>query len=257
MRSRLVYVDSLSKVRAALKDITASPVICVDTEYDSFRYFREKLCLVQLAAAKKIYIFDPLSNIPLHFLAVSFANPSQVKVLHAAENDLRLLKRDYNFAFNNIFDTQRAAIILGCKNPSLSRVAEEVIGVKIDKSRGIQRSRWDMRPLSEEQVLYAAGDVQHLLAVYEKLKAALAGTALLQQAQHTFADITEIKWHPRKFDSEGYKKLEGVAGLTLAQQSRLQGLYRWRFHKAKLLDRAVWRVLSDTELLLLAKGAGE
>jgi len=101
------WVDTLVKRRYAEKEIKASPVLCIDTEYDSFRYFRDKLCLIQIKAEKRTYLFDPLNDLDISFLAEPFANSAILKILHAGDNDIRLLKRDYGFAFKNIFDTHR------------------------------------------------------------------------------------------------------------------------------------------------------
>lgn len=253
MKKKLTYVDSLQKFYSAKRELTEASTLCLDTEYDSFRYFREKLCLLQIATNKNVYIFDPLGNVPLRELGNVFANPSQVKVFHAGENDLRLLKRDYGFVFNNIFDTQRAASLVGCKYLALSKVAEAIIGVNIEKNKAIQRSRWDIRPLSEEQIFYAANDVRYLLPIYEELKTRLQGKLMLKQMQEVFTTIAEIQWKPRQFDSNGYKRIKGFRELAEVEQNRLRRLYRWRFHKAQLLDRAVFRIMSDKELLLMAK----
>jgi len=251
MRSRLIYIDSLAKLKLAQKDIDTAPIICVDTEYDSLRYFKEKLCLIQIATDKKIYFCDPLIRYDISFLATAFANPSQVKVFHAAENDIRLLKREYGFSFENIFDTQRVALMLGCNAPSLLRLIEKFLGIKIEKSKAIQRSRWDKRPLDDEQLIYAAGDVYHLKKLYKKLDEIILQKGLQQEAQKVFNTVAQIKWHGRKIDLLGHKKIAGFEQLNSLQQRRLQSLYYWRFHKAKLLDRAVHRVMSDKELFSL------
>ena len=251
MKTKIVYIDSSAKLKLAKKDIETSPVLCLDTEYDSMRYFREKLCLLQIATQKKIYFCDPLNGFCLSFLTDTFANPAQVKVFHAAENDIRLLKRDYAFSFNNIFDTQRVALLLGCRTPSLSNLIEKFLGIEIEKSKKVQRSRWDQRPLDEVQLIYAATDVHYLYNLYKRLGEILTEKALWEKAREVFDGVATIKWHSRKFDSHGYKKVAGFEMLSPAQQKRLRELYRWRFHKAKLLDRAVYRIMSDKELLVL------
>ena len=70
-----LFVDTPSKVEEAIIDIGSSSLIGVDTEYDSFRYFREKLCLIQIKAEKKTYLFDPLDHVDISFLGEYFASP--------------------------------------------------------------------------------------------------------------------------------------------------------------------------------------
>jgi len=143
-----LWVDSVAKVAEAMADMDQSSLIALDTEYDSLHYFREKLCLVQIRAAKRTYVLDPLNGIDLSFLRSYLANPRLLKITHAGDNDIRILKRDYGFEFNNLFDTQRAAHILGCRYLALSHIVGHYLGVEIKKSKEMQRSKWEVRPLS-------------------------------------------------------------------------------------------------------------
>jgi len=55
-----MLIDTPQKLEAAQGDILNARRIGIDTEYDSFRYFREKLCLIQICTESRAYIFDPL-----------------------------------------------------------------------------------------------------------------------------------------------------------------------------------------------------
>jgi ribonuclease D len=46
MNNRWILVNNARSREAARRDLLAASQIGLDTEYDSFRYFREKLCLV-------------------------------------------------------------------------------------------------------------------------------------------------------------------------------------------------------------------
>ena len=113
MDKHFFLVNNQKKIQQAIDDFNKSVSLSIDTEYDSFRYFREVLCLIQIRAHDATYIFDPLDKLDISFLGKYFADRKIVKVLHAADNDIRLLRRDYGFEFKNIFDTHRAAHILG------------------------------------------------------------------------------------------------------------------------------------------------
>jgi len=136
MKGKWLWVDTRQKLPKVREEIEKSPVIAIDTEYDSFRYFREKLCLLQIGTEQRIYLIDPLeTSIDLSFLGRAFANPHQVKVIHAGDNDIRILNRDYSFEFNNVFDTHRAASLLGSNHLSLSSVIEQYLGLRLEKPR--------------------------------------------------------------------------------------------------------------------------
>jgi ribonuclease D len=246
-------VDTPVKRRLAEKDMQTSSILCIDTEYDSFRYFHDKLCLIQIKAEEKSYLFDPLNGVDLSFLAEPFADPAMLKVLHAGDNDIRLLKRDYGFAFSNVFDTHRAAAILGCHYLSLSTLIKQFLDIDLEKKKKVQRSQWDIRPLSEEQLQYAVLDTAYLKPLYEKLAAEIHARGLEKEAAHAFAEITTATWQEKVFDVRGHTRIKAYPLLTAVQKKRLQRLYRWRFQKARELNRAIFMILSEQDLVNLVR----
>ena len=246
-------MDTTVKRRQAEKDMQTSSILCIDTEYDSFRYFHDKLCLIQIKAEEKSYLFDPLNGVDLSFLAEPFADPAMLKVLHAGDNDIRLLNRDYGFAFSNVFDTHRAAAILGCHYLSLSTLIKQFLDIDLEKKKKIQRSQWDIRPLSEEQLRYAVLDTAYLKPLYDKLAAEIRTRGLEKEAAHAFAEITTATWQEKVFDVRGHTRIKAYPILTAAQKKRIQRLYRWRFQKARELNRAIFMILSEQDLVNLVR----
>jgi ribonuclease D len=253
MDAKWLFVDTQKKLQRAVNDFERAKVLSIDTEYDSFRYFREILCLIQIHANNTTYVFDPLENLNLSFLGKYFDNQRIVKILHAADNDIRLLKRDYKFNFKNIFDTHRAALLLGFQQLSLEKMIKEFVGVELKKNKKIQRSRWDSRPLTEEQLEYAVQDVIYLPALYEKQSAALVIKDLKDAAAEAFVKIADTNWREKRLDRHGHTKIKGYYCLNQEQKELIKRLYVWRFHRAKDENRAVFMFLPDKNLLELAQ----
>jgi ribonuclease D len=251
MKRTWSLVETPGQLAKAKKAICASRIIAIDTEYDSFRYFRDKLCLLQVQTGEKTWLIDPLAGLNLSFLGGVLIDPGVLKILHAGDNDIRILKRDYAFAFRNLFDTHRAAYLLGCRQLSLATLLETSSGIVLEKK--MQRSRWDLRPLSEEQLDYAARDTAHLTDLYLKLDGELRERGLEREAERIFSEMGEVIWQPRTLDHLGHRKIRGYPTLTAAQKERLQRLYRWRFEKARETDRASFMVVSDQQLFDLSK----
>ena len=252
MKNRWTFVDTPAKLTKAEKSIREARLIALDTEYDSFRYFREKLCLFQIQTEERSWLIDPLAAVlDLSFLGDVLSDPEILKIFHAGDNDIRILKRDYGFGFRNIFDTHRAASLLGFRMLSLSTLLKNHLGVTLEKK--MQRSRWDLRPLSEEQLDYAALDTAHLTGLYRKLDAELHEKRLDAEAKRLFVGITEVVWQPRVLDRSAHRKIAGYAQLSSGQRERLRLLCRWRFEKAEEINRACFMLLSDTQLLGLAR----
>lgn len=248
-----VWVDEMAKVKRFREETARAAVLGVDTEYDSFRYFREKLCLVQICVKGVTYLFDPLGPMDLAFLGDIFADATLVKVLHAGDNDIRILRRDYDFTFRNVFDTYRAAALLRQAQLSLANLIQDLLGMELRKERRIQRSQWDHRPLSPDQINYAVRDVVYLEELYARLDGLLREGDLREEADRAFWEVAGATWQERTFDVWGFMRIPGLERLSDRQRDRLQRLYQWRFNKAKETDRAVFMVMSDEELLRLAE----
>ncbi|MHB8770436.1 MAG: ribonuclease D [Syntrophales bacterium] len=244
-------VDTPAQMAKAETAIRAAGMIALDTEYDSFRYFRDRLCLIQIQTGEATWLIDPLANLDFAFLGETLNDPCIRKIFHAGDNDIRILKRDYGFSFRNIFDTHRAASLLGIRQLALGKLLETYLGVALEKN--LQRSRWDLRPLSEEQLDYAALDTAHLPALAGRLEEELNAKGLEADAERLFTGMAAVVWQPRTLDRVAHRRLPGFAALTAKQRERARYLFRWRFEKAQEIDRAAFMILSDQQLVALAK----
>jgi Ribonuclease D len=249
MRNSWIWVDNCQKINTARKDMQSSAVISMDTEYDSFRYFHEKLCLIQIKTEKMTYLFDPLDTLDFSFLGIIFSDPEIIKIMHAGDNDIRILKRDYQFEFKNIFDTHRAASLLGCHYLSLASVIFRYLGIELNKSKQVQRSQWENRPLTDEQINYAVQDTRYLADLYIRLKGEIKQRGLEDKASGIFEKMAEVRWHEKTFDPGGYLKIEGAKKLSDHQKSCLKTLFRWRFQTAKETNTACFMILSNRNLV--------
>jgi Ribonuclease D len=253
MENDWILVDTPKKIKRAIDNFENTAILSIDTEYDSFRYFREKLCLIQIHANATTYIFDPLGKLNLSFLGKFFNDEAIVKILHAADNDIRLLKRDYQFDFQNIFDTHRAALILGLHQLSLEKMISHFLGADLKKSKKMQRSRWGKRPLTDEQLLYAMQDVTFLPALYEEQLRQLRVKGMEETARDAFAKIAAATWQEKIIDRRGHTKIAGYYSLNQEQKELLKKLYAWRFRQAKTENCAIFMFLQDEVLFDLVQ----
>ncbi|MBN1546562.1 MAG: ribonuclease D [Syntrophaceae bacterium] len=247
------WINQPDALERAAKVLAASGVIAIDTEYNSLHYFREKLCLIQIHDGDHTYLIDPLAGLDLRPLEPVFSSPAILKIFHAGDNDIRIIKRDYGFTFRCIFDTQRAAALLGHHYLSLETLIKEYLAVEFSKRKKTQRSRWETRPLTQEQLHYASLDTFHLIPLYLALKGALHQKGLGEIAEKAFQEIAEVTWREKIFNPIGYKRLPGYANLVDYQKQRLRNLYRWRYEKAREIDRAPFLVLDDRLMMILAQ----
>jgi ribonuclease D len=220
-------------------------------EADSLYHYFEKVCLIQISTDSNTYILDPLAIQNVGELAPLMCNPSVEKVFHAAGYDTYCLRRDYGFAFTNIFDTHLAAQLLGYEFLGLSTLMEEFLGVH--HSKGNQRDDWSRRPLDLEQLNYAAMDTHHLLPLRDALEAELRLKGRLEWAQEEFEALASAERREKEFDPEGFRRIKGSRDLSLQGQMVLRALYLFRDEVARKMDVPPFKVLNNSVLLDLAQ----
>src|SRR5207248_2120446 len=130
----------------------------LDTEFVSERRYQPLLCLVQVVVGERIEVLDPLAELDPAPLAAALADPAIEIVLHAGRQDVALLKRTWRTEMRNIFDTQIAAGFAGYgAQAGYDSLVRSLLGESATGAEGF--SRWDRRPLTQQQLEYARADV--------------------------------------------------------------------------------------------------
>ena len=225
--------------------------LAIDIEADSLYHYFEKVCLIQISSDTETYILDPLVITEITELAPLLASPSVEKVFHAASYDVYCLRRDYGFAFANIFDTHVAAQLLGYEFLGLGALMEQLLGIYHSKRR--QRDDWSQRPLASEQLEYAAMDTHHLLRLRDALEAELREKGRMAWALEEFETAAAIERPEKEFDTEGFRRIKGSRELALQDQVVLRALYLLRDRIARKLDVPPFKVLNNSVLIELAR----
>lgn len=231
----------------ALRD---APLIAVDTESNAFHAYRPRVCLIQIADRDHEWVVDPHAFATLAPLASLFTNPATLKVLHAAEGDIRVLRRDLGFGVAPVFDTMIAARILAYRRVGLADLLSEHFGLTLDKR--FQRHDWGQRPIPAPALRYAAADVRHLPALYDVLHAQLVEVNALEEAAEEFERITRATPEAREFDPESFWRIKGARELPPASRAILRELHLFRDGRARAQDRPPVKVLSDEALLAIS-----
>lgn len=212
--------------------------------------YAERACLIQVSAAGHDYILDPLPDIDLAGLGAIVEDPSVEKVFHAAEYDLILLRRDYGWRLNNLFDTMWAARILGYRQIGLASLLEQFYSLRLSKR--YQKANWCHRPLSAAELAYAQKDTHYLLALRDRLAAELEERGLTDEAREIFEEQSRVKMPDNGFDPDGFWGINGAQDLTPDQQAALRALYLFRDREARRRNQPHFKVLGDRTLLEMA-----
>jgi ribonuclease D len=228
----------------------------IDTEFMGEGRYQPLLCLAQIAlddgeGGSEVIVLDPLTEeydpAPL---AEVLADPTIEIVLHAARQDVALLRRDWGAPVRNVFDTQVAAGFAGMRAQlGYEPLLKEMLGVKLRKSASF--TRWDDRPLTEEQLGYAREDVLHLLQLAGALQDRLTELDRLEWAREECRAFEAID-DKRDLDTV-FGKLPRVNSLDPPQRAVARELVHWREDAARESDRPVSSILHDAALIEIAK----
>jgi len=244
------WIQETSALIEAVDALRDSPYLAVDTEFLRRSTYFPTLALIQLQGTHGPYLIDPLApDLDLTPLKELFFDPSLVKVLHAASQDLEILYALFGAVPYPIMDTQILSMFCGMdENISYQKLCQVFLDVEISKT--YQDMNWTKRPLTNAEKEYAADDVRHLYALYPLLvEKAGPQFAWAQEEMQYFA--SPGLYIPSAY--KAWKRLKKPGGLTRDQSASLYYLVMWRDQKAQTSNKIPRWILEDTTLIKLAE----
>jgi ribonuclease D len=224
----------------------------IDTEFVPEGRYRPLLCLVQVNVEGDIVLLDPLAGdgFDVAPLAEVLADPEVEVILHAGRQDVAIMRREWRTDVTNVFDTQVAAGFAGFPaQAGYLGLLNDALGIRLKKSASF--TRWDRRPLTEEQLRYAAEDVEHLLALTDDLKRRLGETGRLEWAREECLAIANSS--DERDPDEVWRRLPRATGLSAAERAVARELAAWRERTAEHEDKPVGSIVRDPALVELVK----
>jgi len=269
-----IVVNTPALLDRLVAHLRRQPSLALDTESDSFHAYYPKVCLIQIttfadllhpesvdagisgeaeesgsAEAVVDYLVDPLALDDLSLLSTHLASGVEV-VMHAAENDILLLQRDFGIHVARVFDTQMAARILGWEHVGLGPLLENTLGVVSDKR--MQRTDWGRRPLTAEQIAYAQMDTHYLFTLQGLLTEALHDAGRWEEARAAFGQLALLDAGDYPVVERTFWSMRAAHKAPLGDLATLELLWEWREHEAQRQNRPPFKVMGDDLLLLLA-----
>lgn len=244
-------IERQPELDACCASLARHGAIGLDTEFARTDTYRPRLCLVQLAGADEVFCLDALREFDAAGLWALLGAAPPLKVVHAAKQDLEVLQLHFGRLPAPLFDTQIAAGLVGYPAQiGYASLVEAELGVRLDKSH--TRTDWSRRPLSAEQLAYAAADVAHLALLHQRLRERLTALGRASWAEEDSAALLD----PALYESppqDAWRRLTGVVHLPVAVQARIRRLAAWREARAAQADRPRQWILSDQALIAIAQ----
>ncbi len=226
-------------------------LLAIDTEFERVKTFYPILALIQVNDGERISLIDA----PQIHRWQSFCDVMQhdgvMKVMHAASEDLETLYQTCRCVPHHFFDSQAALAFL---NQGLSvgyaALVAQSFGVALSKDAA--RTDWLARPLTPEQLDYAAADVLYLYALWPSVLARIEAHQrlpwLADEAQLALARAIAVE-----DDASAYRRVK--QSFLLQQQSLAvaKELATWREQFARTSNTARSRLLRDEAIISLSQ----
>jgi ribonuclease D len=174
-------------------DIDFGPMVAIDTETMGLNPHRDRLCLVQLSAGDgtaHLVQIVPESlggrGAECPNLKRLLSDPGVTKLFHFARFDCAILRQHLGVVVAPVICTKVAAKLVRTftDRHGLKDLCRDLLGIEISKQQ--QSSDWGAPELSPEQLAYAASDVLHLHALWERLEGLLRREERLELAKACF-----------------------------------------------------------------------
>jgi len=221
-----IYVDTASQLQEICIKLAQSDWLALDTEFIRERTYHPKLCLLQVGTADLAVCIDPLALPDLTPLLELIYSPQITKIFHASHQDLEIFFLLQGKIPSPIFDTQLAAPLLG--HPSQAAygtLVDTLLGVQLDKSHA--RTDWSKRPLSRQQLEYAADDVRYLGPLHLKLKDELKKRGRLDWTEDDFTALGKLSRY-NNLPENAWQRIKSARHLNGKKLAILQALAAWR-----------------------------
>lgn len=241
------WVDDQAGFEAVVEELASADRYALDTEFHREKTYFPHLALLQLQWSDRLVLVDPFA-VDLRPFASVLDGPG-LAVLHAGDQDLEVLQLACGTVPGRLFDTQLAAGFLGLSSPSLGNLIERLLGVRLPK--GDRLTDWTRRPLTSDQMAYAASDVEHLLAVHDAVVRVLVESGRLAWAEQE-CEVMLARPRLRVEPKRAWWRLKEARQLRGRSRAVAQEVAAWREQRAAEQDQPARYILPDLALVSIA-----
>lgn len=249
-------IESPGDMENLLERLKGVTLFAVDTEFFRETTYYPQIALVQIATDSIVACIDPLAFDARSALKKLLLDDSITKIFHSCSQDLEVLFYYLGEAPVAIYDTQIAnALLTEHHQIGYASLVENELGTSLDKSQ--TRTNWLQRPLTEEQVQYAADDVIYLYKLQHVLDEKLKNLGRKSWFEEDSWKMLSDKSSYQVSTENLWKRVKGTSRLDRGSLAIVQAIAVWREDLAKKKDRTRRKILADDIIVNLATSPPE
>jgi len=169
------YITNLEKAIESLSAFEKDKFVYLDTEvavkdFDNIDFYNDRVRLIQIGNSEKIFLYDMFSIPEFSKYLKPFLEEKGI-IGHNLKFDIKFLKSNFNIFPEVVFDTMIASQLLS-ENPQKERHSLSAVSYRFTENmieKAYQKSSWDLKNLSKEQLKYAAEDIDVLRKIFPLL----------------------------------------------------------------------------------------
>ena len=250
MKLNPYVINTGKELESFCKNISEEEYIAIDTEFVRKNTFFPIPSLIQVASKDICVVIDLLKIKALKPIYKILNNPNIIKVFHSARQDLEIFFNLFNRLPKNIFDTQIANSFLDLEDQiSYEKLVLKYCNKKINKN--LQFTDWSLRPLSNDQIIYAKLDVYYLRKIYPIINSQLNSLERIEWVKEEtlkLLDLKKYKQNPKEY----WKKINDKCNENFSS-NKLKIFFAWRETKCMQYNIPRNFFLNDQNLLKVIK----
>lgn len=246
-KPKYILIENKKDLDILAEKLELKTEIAVDLEGESnLHRYGIHLCFIQLYDAENIYLIDPIKIKDLSSLVNIFENKNIIKIMYSADFDIRLLKKTINVSLVGLEDLQVGIQLLEIPKTSLNNAILEMLEIDLNKKKKNQKSDWTKRPLSTEQLDYAADDVRYLFDIKKELIPKLTDKKLMDIYSAKSLKLEKVEFLEK---ANPWLSIKGTGRLNKQQKIYLKYFFTAREIIAEKLELPPYWIIPNDVLI--------
>jgi ribonuclease D len=246
-------IDDDAALLACCRKWASCAALALDTEFMRVSTFYPKVALIQVSDGNEITLIDPLRIQDWSAFAALMTDPAITKVMHSCSEDMLVFHTFLRVLPSPVFDTQIATALL---NEGVGLSYQNLVKLRfgIELPKGETRSDWLQRPLTSEQLEYAALDVAYLPQCWQAQLAELTEKGREEWLREDSArQVQQYAAELASDFSDYYLNFKAAWQLNPQQLVALKKLAAWRERRARKRDKPRSWIVKDNALFAFAQ----